>query len=279
MSLRILDLDPHPVHEVPYRLALGQGRITEASLWVTLGRVAGLPAGLGGLVLTSDLQGRDEPGAAGAAPRLLGERVAEELQVLGELGVLPPAATLGVLLAGDLHADADLGGRGGAGDVSGVWAAFASRFRRVCGVAGNHDRFGDRPGVGPTFAPDARQHYLDGSSVDVDGLRVAGVSGIIGRVTKPFRREPEAFARAVRDAIRPSPHVLLLHEGPSIAEPRLRGSDVVRQALERGPSTLVVSGHSHWPDPLHALANGTQVCNVDARAVVLVPAGGSTGRG
>jgi hypothetical protein len=34
---------------------------------------------------------------------------------------------------------------------------------------------------------------------------------------------------------------------------------------------LVICGHAHWDSPLHEQRNGSQVLNVDARAVLLVP--------
>lgn len=63
--------------------------------------------------------------------------------------------------------------------------------------------------------------------------------------------------------------MLLLHEGPEVPGTNLRGNAVIREAVEPWSRLLVICGHCHWDAPLATLARGTQVLNVDARAVLL----------
>ena len=64
------------------------------------------------------------------------------------------------------------------------------------------------------------------------------------------------------------PDVVVMHEGPDVSSQDLPGLAAIREALESAPKTLVVRGHAHWPQPLGALENGTQILNVDARVVI-----------
>ena len=269
--MHVLEIDPSPFHALPHFVA-GPRRLPgpqPRELPVLRGRVDRLPAGLGALVLASDLQGRMGPTDES---ELLGVGVAEGLVGLAPAGSLPPQGDIGVVLAGDLHAGS-LERRGGGGAVTPVWAAFAERFRWVVGVAGNHDAFTDPPsGAGALPVPGSAR-LLDGEIVERDGLRIAGVGGIFGRPTKPFRKRPEHFLELVDDLLGREPDLLVLHESPGEAKRPRQGQPALLEAVGRGPATLVVSGHCHWPDPLLELPNGGQVLNVDSRVVVLRPRG------
>ncbi|HEY4002042.1 MAG TPA: metallophosphoesterase, partial [Candidatus Xenobia bacterium] len=163
------------------------------------------------------------------------------LAILSDHGVLPPRGQMGVLLAGDLYADPDADQLGVSGDVWPVWSAFWKRFRWVCGVAGNHDRFGAH--VSPAASSLAEgMHFIDSGQVDLDGLRVGGVGGIIGKAGRPQRHtEVAQRGRHVR-ALSPTPQVLIMHEGPDVPVEGLRGRELVREMVD-GVGTLVVSGH------------------------------------
>ena len=170
--------------------------------------------------------------------------------------------------------------RGGTGDVRHCWRAFREAgFRWICGVAGNHDSFGD----GHEFQEFLSQRdicFLDGRVVELDGLKIAGISGVMGNPRRLFRRKSEVFLRTIEEVVAKRPDVLVLHEGPS-AEPEstFPGQKVIRQTLETLPPTFVLFGHSHWESAeARSLANGTQVINVDARAHLLVPSNRSVRR-
>jgi Icc protein len=278
--MRIVDWNPTPLHEVPYLVARpGGGATDRATLAITRATVAGLPAALDGLVLTADLQGRErlpptnrqrraETHRDREGRRLLGQVAAEHLRRLCDRGDLPVANKLGVVLAGDFWAEPGFTRRGGLGKVGPVWAAFGGTARWVAGVLGNHDQY-DGPRLNEGNANTARRvALLDGDAVELEGCRLAGVSGIIGDPVKPRRKSERRYLEPLEGVLREQPDVVVLHESPEVAECDCRGKPSIRDCLLRHPATLVVCGHCHWPSPLQTLANGTQVCNVDARLIV-----------
>lgn len=267
--MRIATWNPEPLRRIAYHNAApGGGRTELARLDITTATATGLPPTLKALVLTADLQGRERVGPLdpGAEPPLLGEQLAHDLDRLGVTGLLPLAGEVGVVLAGDLYADPQSRKRGGLGDVAPVWTAFARSFRWVAGVLGNHDHI--------SRTPYASQHLLDGTTATLDGLRVGGVGGVIGHAGKAGRKSETEFLLQLIDVLEAGPDLVVLHMGPDAPASGLRGSDIVRATLEEYPPTVVVCGHCHADEPIHALANGTQVVNVDARCVVVRPASG-----
>jgi Icc-related predicted phosphoesterase len=181
-----------------------------------------------------------------------------------------------VLLAGDFYTNPDLARRGTTGDMEDMWSSFAERFRWVAGGAGNHDLFAGKDSFGNVFRNHANVYPLDGDLVEIDDLRVGGISGIFGTPNrKPWRHDEAAFEEMFRLTVSEKPNVLLLHEGPAHPADRLRGSGFIRELLvehsEEERPALVVNGHCHWPKPMVDLEeSGPTVMNVDARAVVLV---------
>ena len=115
-------------------------------------------------------------------------------------------------------------------------------------VAGNHDDLTPKaPGL------------LDGTQAEFDGLRVAGVSGIMGEPGRPRRRTPDDYLGTVRQLLDRSPHVLLLHEAPEGA---------LAELLSASFGGLVVCGHRSWPERVRKL--GRAIClNVHGAVVVL----------
>ena len=208
--------------------------------------VDALPAGIEALVATGDLQSRE----VSTANRLLGEAVAEQLR-----REMAPER-LGVLLAGDFYTSEGANKLGASGEVSDVWRAFAQDYRWTTGVLGNHDRLKE-PVAGTTL--------LDGQVVEFDGLRIAGVGGIIGKAGRLLRRDLESYLETLTEALSREPHILVLHESPAGDSPEFRGNPHITELLSRSSPTLVVCGHCRWPSPLKELANGTQILNVDSR--------------
>lgn len=153
--MKITEFSDSSAHEILYLNAgRGPGQFYEDRLPIHLATVDRLPEGVSALVVTGDLQGRerfeDAPGD-GDGLRLLGEALPKRLveEVFPLLGI---AATdrVGLLLAGDFYTVPALDKRGGTGDVTAVWYAFAECFKWVAGVPGNHDLFGDRPEQRPS---------------------------------------------------------------------------------------------------------------------------------
>lgn len=268
--MKIVEFQTQPVLEFRYLNAgRGPGQFYEDRLPVHVARVDRLPEGMAALIATADLQGRErfEDSASGSI-RLLGETLPERLvkEVLPSLSIRG-SDRVGVLLAGDFYTVPALDKRGGTGDVTAVWLAFADCFAWVAGIPGNHDTFGEPPQRRPRFP--AKLHFLDGDATEVDGLRIAGLGGIIGKATRPNRRSEDDYLATLRRLLTPRPDVVLMHEGPEGTVPGQRGLSQVREILEEAGTVLVVRGHAHWPQPFAEFESGLQVLNVDARVVVL----------
>jgi len=271
MMIHIRQIESVPLHTIPYQYPEQGGKVVSASFPIYRVHAHGLPPGLKALLVTSDLQGREpERSRPVEERRLLGELVAEEIQILGELGEVPSANTTGVLLAGDLYVAEDLGKRGGKGDVCDVWRCFRDRFRWVVGIPGNHDQFGERSLPPNEFISEPGIHYLDHGVISLDGVKFGGLGGVVGNPSKPFRRDERSFLRDLETVAAQGPDVIVLHEGPAGQMPRRPGNHAVRGLLERLPSALVVCGHCHWDGhEQEELPNGTQILNCDARAYII----------
>lgn len=283
--MQVTSFETKPILEVPFLNAgRGQGSFYVDKLPVHLGTVDALPDGVSALVLTADLQGRSRFEDSIGPPPLLGESLPTKLvnEILPELDL--PAGRVGALLAGDFYTVPNLDKRGGSGDVVPVWQAFGNQFDWVAGVAGNHDVFGSdaeqsnfqrswkKTQASTRVARKlgcSRLHYLDEQSVTLDGLRIAGVSGIIGYPTKLQRRSEEDYLFAIESVLESQPDVLILHDGPDDPGLKQRGSSSVRETLEAHGDVLVVRGHSHWSQPFVELKHGVQVINVDCRVAIL----------
>ncbi|WP_339730271.1 metallophosphoesterase family protein [uncultured Gimesia sp.] len=268
--MKIIDFPPLPLTEFRYLNAGSRGgSFYEERLPIHHARVHQLPQGLDAMVVTADLQGRERFQESQGGPlRLLGEVVPQRLveEVFPELEITDPSR-VAALLAGDFYTVPSLNKRGGTGDVSSVWRAFGDEFAWVAGVAGNHDMFGESKDAPPRFS--RHLYYLDGETVELDGLRLGGLGGIIGNPERHQRRSEEDYLFALELLLEESPDVLLMHDGPRGTQPGQQGSPRVRDLLIESPVSLVVRGHSHWDEPFIQFENGTQVLNVDARVVVL----------
>ncbi len=268
--MRITSIDPDPIAEIPYLNAgKGTGAFYEDRLPILTATVDRLPEGMSAMIATADLQFRERfEDSSGGPIRLLGEvlpgRLRDEVLPLLDL----PAGEIGVLLAGDFYTLPALDRRGGSGDVSAVWAAFAENFAWVAGVVGNHDNFGTSAKPPKWLKKLRAVSYLDETLATRNGLKLAGVGGIIGNSRRAQRRTETDYLLAIETVFSEWPDVLILHDGPC-GDEKQRGSRLVRETLEQYPPVLVVRGHAHWHKPLATLSNGTQVLNVDARLIVL----------
>ena len=229
-----------------------------------------LPSNLDAIIVTADLQGRETFPNHKFGPaqglRLLGEVLPDHLfPILHNLDV-HANQRIGAILAGDFYTYPDLRGRGGTGDVTSVWQSIANEYRWVVGVAGNHDTFGKR---GQTFSQ-SNAHFLDGHRVDVDGLRIAGLSGVIGSPRKNFRRNHADYINELDDLLSQPTDIALMHEGPNAPHERgCRGIDDIREVIAMRSPKLVIRGHCHWPKPFVEYPSGVQVLNVDATVVII----------
>lgn len=268
--MKIVEFQSTPICEIRFLNAgRGPGQFYEDLLPVHVARVDRLPEGTSGIVVTSDLQGRETfQESSGIPPRLLGEVLPEKLvnEILPLAG-MHDASSIGAILAGDFYTVPALDKRGGTGDVTDVWQAFQASFGWVAGVAGNHDVFGTAQHPHLRISPNV--FYLDGELIDVADLRVAGIGGIIGKPTKPHRRTEAEYLQVLELLLRQSPDVLLAHEGPDGLESGQKGILQIRERLLQSFDGLVIRGHSHWTMPFCEFPTGLQILNVDARVVIL----------
>jgi len=250
-------------HSLGYRAAATGGGCQMCELPFLVVPVHGMPLKLDAILLTADLQGREPlPGQ-----RLLADLVVEEYACLAELGVVPPLRSTGAILAGDFYADPSATLRGCHGDVGPIWAAFARSFRWVAGVLGNHDALAHR-----NSEDLAEWHLLDGDDVELDGMRIAGVGGIVGNPRKELRRSESDYATTIRRLLDRRPNILITHESPAILSASHQGSAVLASCLESATDLLAVGGHCHWQSPWTSISTSVQVVNAAERVVILTRA-------
>lgn len=247
---------PEIIHTIRY-LSSGADKPERRLLEVALVRYSWEKKTAPCFLVTADLQGREQ----GKRNRLLGEVLAEELALLQELGQVP--ALDFCLLAGDFYDYPDCHKRGGTGEVTAVFNAFAPLSPRTLAVLGNHDE------VTPeALAPQVM--LLDGTNSSVAGLTVGGVSGIVGNPARNQRKTEAEFLRAVERATRPKADILLLHQGPEGPTERHRGWYALNDQLQYEDNLLVVFGHCYWPGSFHT--EGTHLfCNTDSHVFIFQP--------
>ncbi|MCE0760086.1 metallophosphoesterase [Marinobacter sp. G11] len=257
----ITRIDPEPFFTLPHRTSGPAGVPLHNRLPFYRAYAVGLPSHVKGIVLTSDLQGRE----VGGQNRLLGVPVAEALLALSRDGGIP--ALDAVFLCGDLYDYPDCKKRGGTGPVDEVFQAFSAITTEVVGVLGNHDQVAQ-----PEALPD-NTTLLDGGVVTVLGnLKVGGVSGIVGNPNRNQRRTEDDFLAVLESVTDQTPDILLLHQGPTDPERAgRRGDPGVALSLETGFRGLTVFGHTRWDWPWLISHGDGQALNVDGRVVVVLP--------
>lgn len=259
--LRITHIEPEPFYTLPHRTSGPKGSTIRDRLPFYRAHATGLPNHVKSIVVTSDLQGRE----AGRKNRLLGASVADALRELSRQNVIP--APDAVFLCGDLFDYPDCRKRGGTGPVDEVFRSFSTMTKKVVGVLGNHDQI-ERPDALPENTA-----ILDGGIIEViRGLKVGGVSGIVGNPNRNQRRFDDDFVAALESVTDQSPDLLLLHQGPTDPErDNRRGDPGVALSLSTGFQGLTVFGHTRWDWPwLIPLGDG-QALNVDGRVLVILP--------
>ncbi|MDZ8051954.1 MAG: metallophosphoesterase [Aulosira sp. ZfuVER01] len=265
--MQILSISNLPIHQIQYLTASAGGvGVIERYLPILSAEVDFIPNNLDAIIATSDLQGVDPKNQ-----QLLAYLLLEELEILADIGKIPSLKNTGMILAGDLYAEVNRRG-GVVGDVREIWLAFNRRFRWVAGVAGNHDSLGNTPLEVHSFQQHRNIYYLDGEIKRNSELSLAGISGIIGKKGKPFRRPEKDFIKIIRSLVKQSPDILILHEGPNDPQGNLVGQESIRRELEKINLThnlLVICGHSYWKVPMIVLENGIQVLKADGRVIVI----------
>ena len=175
----IVRVEQAPFHELPHRTSGPSGKPLRHRLPFHRAWATGLPDGVDALIVTSDLQGRED----GGANRLMGVPVAETLMALVGEGTIPqPQAAF---LCGDLYDYPDCHKRGGTGPVDEVYEAFAGLTPQVLAVHGNHDELAE-----PEALPTTVQLLDGGFATQPDCALVASAasSGTPGVTSGGMRR-------------------------------------------------------------------------------------------
>lgn len=247
------------------RDADGNRSIKQVALEIWKGSFSFRNTDLEAIIFTSDLQG---VAIENGEHFLLGERLPSFLKLLIEVD-FPHinSQKIGVCLCGDLYANLEK--RGGLGDVRMVWQAFKKEFNWVAGVAGNHDAFGTNKDL-DIFKRQPNLHFLQHEVQKVGNLEIGGISGIIGNNTKPHRLLESDFLKYLKHILLKQPDIVLLHQGPDYPTEQLEGEANIRTLIQNSPTNLIVCGHCHWDKPLISFDNGSQILNVDGRAVILL---------
>ena len=251
-------------HASPRTDAWGNQGVMSHNLPVFQVKVDFLPKSLDALILTSDLQGvvldnGSETLIGTVLPAFLAQLLPTTLNI-------DPKRT-GVILPGDFYAT--LHSRGGLDDVRPVWRAFGTHFKWVSGVGGNHDDFGQNLDALPAFRREQGIFYLDNEEVELDGLRIGGISGVAGNNQKHLRVPEAEMAAMLQKRLSRRPHLMVMHQNAFHPSTPHKGGAFVTDALLRAPEQLFVCGHAIWDEPLMVLANGAQVLNTGERVFVL----------
>jgi len=262
-KIHLSEISASPIEYIPYlSIPEGSQEAQQQLLPILTGRVQGLPNSIHAIILASDLQGvmLDDP------TRLLGEGAAEVLSLLLDISFPHiDKNNVVVLLGGDLYAD--LSRRGQGGDPTPVWQAFSHAFGYTVGIGGNHDHL--ETGWDHLTSYDKRCQFLHHDIIEIEGIRIAGLSGIIGRPDKNFRWTPAAYTQALTTLLRKDPDIILTHLSPQL--PTHPGEPLLLNVIEkRLSSPLWCCGHVHWPAPGIVRHQDVTFVNVDARMLVLL---------
>lgn len=253
-EMHIHSISAEPIHLISYLQAGANGKTKVTQLPILEAVADKLPPSLSALVCTGDLQGVGITHQFEQPPQLLGEILADELSILLEMRGVSPLRT-GIVLVGDFYSAPQADQRGASGDVRCVWNAFRERFRWVAGVLGNHDQIGSTTHDLQVFLQKPNLYFLDGNSYSIDGLLVAGVSGIIGNPAKTLRRSTNDYLATLELLKRANPDLIVLHQSPSVARFGCLGSDELGALYEQHTYPLTICGHVSWPLSLVELEN------------------------
>lgn len=227
--------------------------------------VEGLPSGIDALIATSDLQARETASGGPLIGELLPLMLAAD--VLPQFFDLDPTH-VGITLCGDFYTDSRLEKRGIAGDVTDTWLEFRENFGWVIGVAGNHDSF--RPI--PDQLHENGCHLLNGDILEVFGMQIGGLGGVVSSKSGPHRKPEEAYVQTLGKILdaEPAPALLLMHDGPRCGPNHVGNVGVTDLIREKRPSALVIRGHARWQTRLRHIGE-TQILNVHESVVVMTP--------
>ncbi|MEM7011256.1 MAG: hypothetical protein AAF585_07205 [Verrucomicrobiota bacterium] len=252
----------------------GGGKIERIKVPFYHGEAEFAESDLDGLLVTGDLQFYDRKDVPEKDRILMGYIVSQEIAELCDAALLPPRDKIAAILTGDMYAIPSLLERGGLGDVDDVWLQFADDFRWVAGVAGNHDYFSGKAEFSGTLLRESNIYPLDGDLIEVDGLKIGGISGISGNPSKAWRYADAEFITNFKQLCFESIDIMILHQGPIGQVRGQRGFGLINELIRgaKSPPALVTFGHCWWPDPVSD-EGGATLLNVDGGVVLLTRPG------
>ena len=265
-KLKNIEIFPNIIENIEY-LTIPHGSLIaqKFKLPIYKGMIEGLPQNIDSIIVTSDLQGICKFDSV--KMMLLGEVLAESLALIYDLDFpqINPKKSW-AFLCGDLYANLEK--RGSSGNPTKVWQAFATYFDRVIGIAGNHDDFQNGIDIVKNIE---NVYFLENEVFELDGLKIAGLSGIIGRKDKNFRLEENDYLKSFEKILKEQPDVVLTHLSPNIEESGFLGEVKMTQILEKYSENLLFCGHSHWDTQQPVmLKNRTQILNADSKVFILI---------
>jgi len=244
------------LHEVYYSSS-GSNSPRELTLGISIVRYSNKGGPTPTFLVSGDLQGRE----SNESNRLLGELVADEIEALQELELLPPFDFCS--LCGDFYDYPDLSKLGGTGDVTSALNALSRCATNTFAVLGNHDEVD----LGQLSS---RVQILDGEVVKTKSFVIGGVSGIIGNPKRNNRKTEPEFLEALQKVSGSKTDIVMLHQGPEGATDACHGLKLINEVLLNRSDLLVLFGHCHWEEPFHHEGNNL-FCNVDARMLAFLP--------
>ncbi|MFY0675263.1 MAG: metallophosphoesterase [Bacteroidia bacterium] len=259
MKIQIKDIDQNPIDYVSYwTIPTGSTDKAQFQLPILSGKIKGLPVEFDACIVASDLQGvvleKDND-------LLLGQSLVEHLDIIFEISFshLNPKNVL-VLLCGDNYAN--LIKRGESGSPFQVWKAFSDTFGNVVGIAGNHDIIKDTS----EYRVGNRTLLLK-ETIEIKGLKIAGLSGIIGNPSKPFRLTEIDYFKSLEKLLKQKPDILLTHLSPADNERNLQGDENLSQKLAKH-DILSFCGHSNWNEFNPIRFEKANVLNADSKCYI-----------
>ena len=105
---------------------------------------------------------------------------------------------------------------------------------------------------------------------EIEGLKIGGLSGIIGRADKNFRLQETDYLKALSNLLSKKPNILLTHLSPQISDEGFQGDENITKILKNGNTTTLFCGHSHWEyNKAFDMKNETQILNADTKVFIL----------
>lgn len=248
-----------------YRVLNSYRQVLVQKLPVFLGHISNIPSGIDSIVITADLQGRE---LYHERNLLIGEVVPHQLHdILTFLNIDTNNSI--ALLAGDFYSRELMDRKGGHGNVVPVWDSFSKYFKYTIGVPGNHDLFQQDAKLYRTFLKNEKIKFLDKSDINLDGMKIGGLGGIIGNPRKPFRKTQIDYLNYLNKLLSNNLDILIMHDGPDVPDIEVEGISKVREIIEDSNCKLIIRGHKHWDNFFHQNKNGNYIINAHEKIIIL----------